>query len=147
MTLRPATLKDYEELVSMYKDLVYTVYHGMKVNDDIFLYGTVLEWFKKKRDIIVCETKDGDIAGFSLSFIEDIAIVEPYYMGDIAYVKPEYRKTRCAYLLYNNVVDYGKRIGLKVRAKAYVGNGNIDKVDKLQARFGTQQFTEFMTEN
>lgn len=147
MKLRPATLHDFEELVKMYKELVKTVYYDLKINEDIFLYGTVLEWFKKKRDIILCETDDGEVAGFTLSYIEDIAIVEPYYMGDIAYIKPQFRKSRAAYLLYNNVVDYGKRIGMKVQAKAFVGNGNQDKVDRLQSRFGNPQFIEYRTEN
>lgn len=147
MKLRPATLNDFEELVKMYKDLVYTIYCDLKINEDIFLYGTVLDWFRKRKDIILCETDEGEVAGFTLSYVEDITIVEPYYMGDIAYVKPQFRKSRAAYILYHDVVNRGRGAGLKVQAKAYVGNGNQDKVDRLQSRFGKPQFIEFRTEN
>lgn len=145
MILRPATLSDFQELVMMYKDLIKTIYHNMKLSDDIFFYGTVIEWFKQKKDIIVAE-KDGIIAGFSLAYIENLLIIEPYYFGDLAYVKPEFRKTKCAYLLYNNVVNYGKELGLKVEARAFIGNGNVDRIDKIQSRFGVPEFIHFRTE-
>ena len=107
-TLRQATLNDFEELVSMYKELIKIVYHNCKLSDDIFFYGAVIEWFRQKKDIIVAEV-DGKVAGFTLAYVENLQIIEPYYFGDIAYVKPEFRNTRAAYLLYNNVVTYGYR--------------------------------------
>lgn len=146
MNLRQATLGDYNDLVEMYKDLIKTVYHGMKISEDIFIHGVVLGWYQSKKDIVICETKEGKIAGFSLAYIEDIMIIEPYYKGDIAYVKPEYRKTKAAYLLYNGVVKTAKDIGMRVIASAYIGNGNAEKIDKIQSRFGTPQFIEFRTE-
>lgn len=145
MILRNATLADFTELVLMYKDLTKIVYHNLKINDDIFFYGTVIEWFRRKRDIVIADD-NGTIAGFTLAYVEDLQIVEPYYYGDIAYVKPEYRKGRCAYLLYNNVVNYGKELGLKVEAKAFIGNGNQNKVDKIQSKFGKPEFIHFRTE-
>lgn len=147
MKLRPAQLSDYTELVEMYKELSKAVYQGMKIGEDIFFYGVVVDWFKTQKDVVICETEDGEIAGFTLAYIEDLGIIEPYYYGDIAYVKPQYRKTKAAYKLYHNVVNYGKKQGLKVQAKAYVGGGNRDKVDKIQGRFGKPQFVEYITEN
>jgi len=145
MTIRKATTADYIEIVEMYKQLIQTVYHNMKIKDDIYFYGTVIEWYKANRDIVVAE-KDGVITGFTLAYVEDIAVIEPYYYGDIAYIKPEFRKTRAAYLLYNNVVNYGKELGLKVEARAFIGNGNENMVDKIQAKFGKQEFIHFRTE-
>lgn len=147
MKLRPAKLIDFTEIVSMYKALIEAVYEDMKTGEDIFFYGVVIDWYKSGKDLTVCESKDGEIVGFTLAYLEDIAVVEPYYYGDIAYIKPEFRKTRAAYLMYNNVVNYGQSLGLKVQAKAYVGGGNKDKVDRLQSRFGKPQFTEFRTEH
>jgi len=146
MTLRTASMKDYEELVSMYKELIKVVYEGMNIGEDIFFYGVVIDWFKQNKDIVVCENEAGDIVGFTLAYVEDIGVVEPYYFGDIAYVKPEYRKTKAAYLLYNNVIGWGKKLGYKVQAKAYVGGGNKEKVDRIQSKFGSPQFTEYRTE-
>lgn len=145
MKLRPAEMKDYTELVTMYKDLCSIVYHDMKLGDDIVFYATVVEWFKGTRDIVIAETDKGEIAGFTLAFIENIMIVEPYYFCDIAYVKPEFRKTRAAYMLYHNCVKYAKELGLRAHAKAFIGNGNKDQVDKIQGKFASPEFIEFRT--
>ena len=144
-TLRQATLNDFEELVGMYKELIKIVYHNCKLSDDIFFYGAVIEWFRQKKDIIVAEV-DGEVAGFTLAYVENLQIIEPYYFGDIAYVKPKFRKTRVAYLLYNNVVTYGRELGLKVEARAFIGNGNANKIDKIQSKFGVPEFIHFRTE-
>lgn len=145
MKLRKATTSDYVEIVKMYKELVETVYHNMRISDDIYFYGAVIEWYKADKDIVIAE-KDEEIAGFTLAYVENIGVVEPYYYGDIAYIKPKYRKTRAAYMLYNNVVNYGKELGLKVEARAFVGNGNKNNVDKIQSKFGKQEFIHFRTE-
>lgn len=143
MKLRPARLTDFEELVVMFTDLIATVYDGFKMNEPIFFYGTVSLWYHGNRDIIVCEKDDGTITGFSVSYVEDPSYIEPYYMGDIAYVKPEFRKGRTAYMLYNNVVDYAAQQGLPVIAKAFVSEENIDQVNKIQARWGKPRFVEY----
>lgn len=146
MKLRPAELSDYTELAKMYKELSRIVYFNFELKDDIYFYGIVMDWFKFEKNVVVCETDDGKIAGFTLAYVEDIGIIDPYYYGDVAYVKEEYRKTKAAYLLYNNVVKYGKSLGMKVIAKAFVGNGNKNRVDKIQEKFGKPVFIEFMTE-
>ena len=141
MKLRPARLDDYQEIVDMYKSLIETVYEGFEIGEDIFFYGTVQDWFKRKRDIIVSETDDGVITGFSVGYIDDIGIVKPYYFGDLAFVKEQHRKGRSAYLLYKNVVDYADQIGLPLVAKAFTG-GN-DKIEQIQSKFGEPFFMEF----
>lgn len=145
MRIRKAELTDFEEIVKMYKDLLAVVYEGLKISEDIFIYATVIDWYKSGKDIMVCETDDGDIAGFTLAYVENLMIIEPYYRGDIAYVKPEYRKTRAAYLMYHDVVNHGHSLGLKVESEAYVGNGNKESIDKIQSRFGEPQFIKYMT--
>ena len=143
MKLRPALLSDFEELVKMFTDLIETVYEGFRVNEPIFFYATVEKWYHAKKDIIVCENADGIITGFSVAYLEDAGFIEPYYMGDLAYVKPEFRKGRTAFMLYNNVVDYATQQGLPVIAKAYVSEENRDQVDKIQSRWGKPRFVEY----
>jgi len=138
--IRPAKLTDYNELVEMYKDLIDIVYEGFEKGEDIFFHGTVQQWFQNQRDVIVCE-KDGEITGFSLAYIEDLGFLKPYYFGDIAYVKPKYRKGRSAYLLYNNVVKYADQQNLSLVAKAFLGGDN--QVGKIQAKFGEPFFMEY----
>ena len=144
MKIRNAKLEDYSELVEMYKSLIDTVYEGFEKGEDIFFHGSVQGWFQDKKDIIICETDDGIIAGFSLSFIEDLGFLKPYLYGDILFVKESFRKGRTAHLLYNNVVNYADQIGLPLIAKAYIGNGGEDKVDKIQSKFGSPLFKEFV---
>ena len=143
MKLRPARLSDYEELVQMFKALIETVYDGFEIGEDIFMHGTVQQWFKDQKDIVICVTEDGEIAGFTLGYIEDIGIVHPYYFGDLAYVKPEYRRGRSAYMLYNNLVEYADGQGLPLMAKAFVSEENKDQVDRLQSRWGKPRFVEY----
>lgn len=145
ITLRPAVLADYEELVAMYKELLKVVYHGLEIGEDIFVHGAVQNWYQKNNDIVIAENEAGVITGFSSAYVEDIGVVQPYYYGDLLYIKEEFRKGRSAYLLYNNVVDYAKKKGLPVIAKAYVGNGNKEKINKIQERWGTAIFTEYTT--
>ncbi|WP_373069808.1 N-acetyltransferase family protein [Sulfurimonas sp.] len=144
MNIRQATTADFTELVEMFKDLIKTVYHSNQLKDDIFFHGAVMDWFRSGKDIVIAE-KDDEIAGFTLAYIQDLGYINPYYYGDIAYIKPHFRKTRAAYLLYNNVVNYAKQLGLEVEARAFVGNGNKNSVDKIQSKFGTPEFIHFKT--
>ena len=143
MKLRAGKLTDYEELVDMFKDLIVTVYDGFEIGEDIFMHGTVQQWFKDQKDIVICETEEGEITGFTLGYIEDIGIVHPYYFGDLAYVKPEFRSGRSAYMLYNNLVEYADGQRMPLMAKAFVSEENKDQVDKLQSRWGKPRFVEY----
>lgn len=145
MILRPAGLKDHEELVEMFTDLIKTIYKGFVIGEPFFFHRNVIAWFESRKDVVICEKEDGTIVGFSMAYIDDIGFIEPYYKGEIAYVKPEYRKTRAAYMLYNNVIEYAKKRNMKVISAAYVGDGNRDQVDKLQSRWGKPMFVEYTT--
>lgn len=145
MKIRLATISDHEVLVEMFSDLIKTIYKGFKIGEPFFFHRNVIAWFEKNNDVIICEKDDGTVAGFSMGYIEDIGFIEPYYKGEIAYVKPEFRKTRCAYMLYNNLAKYAEQQGLHIISSAYVGDGNQDQVDKLQSRWGKPMFVEYST--
>jgi len=147
MKLRTASPDDYIELVSMYKELIKIIYSDMKIGKDIFIYGAVQNWFQKNYDVIICEKDDGTITGFSMAYVTDVGIIEPYYMGELAYVLPEYRKSKAAYLLYTNVIKYADGQGLPVVAKGFVGDGSRDKVEQIQAKFGNLRFVEYHRNN
>lgn len=143
MKIRIATIDDYNELVEMYKNLLEIIYTDMQIGKDIFIHGAVQNWFRSNYDIIICEKDDGTTTGFSVAYVQDVGIIEPYYMGELAYVKPEFRNGRTAYLLYTNVLKYADNQGLPVVAKAFVGNGGRDKVEQIQAKFGECRFVEY----
>lgn len=134
MNIRKFELRDFEEVVEMYRLLTCEIYPDRQIGSKYFFYRAVMSWIDSGKDIIVCE-KDKDIIGFTMSGIDQCGgITEQVYSGEIAYVKEDYRKTRAAYLLYHNVSDYATEQGLRLIANAYLG-GN-DKVDKIQKKLG-----------
>jgi len=147
MKLRKAELDDYNELFVMYKELIKIIYSDMKIGKDIFIHGAVQNWMKSNYDVIICEKDSGEITGFSMAYKQDVGIIEPYYMGELSFVKPEYRKGRSAYLLYTNVVKYADSQNLPLVAKGFVGDGSKDRVDKIQSKFGKLRFVEYHRNN
>lgn len=142
MMLRPFFLSDYEAVVDMYYDFTREVFTERKIGYKYFFYKTVQEWIKKGNDIVLVTTDDGEIVGFSMAFYDDFGgLTEPFYNGEIAYVKPEYRKSKAAYLLYNNVVEVAKERNLLIVANGRVENG-IDKMIKKHYK-ATPMFINF----
>lgn len=134
MKLRKFELCDYEEVVTMYQDLTKEIYFDRTIGEKYFFYRSVSSWIDSGKDIIVCE-KDGQLLGFTLGFVDNCGgITNAVYSGEIAFVKPEYRKTRAAYLLYHNVSDYANEQGLTLIANAFLAGEN--KVDKIQKKLG-----------
>ena len=129
-TLRRMLLPDFEEVVDMYYNFTSDVYPERSIGERYFFYKEVMSWINNKRDVIIVE-KDGTIVGFSLSYVDyNNGLTNPFYNGVIAYVKPEYRKTRAAYLLYKNMSDYAHENGLTVTANGLVTNGVSKMIGK-----------------
>jgi hypothetical protein len=147
MRIRVATLDDFEDVTKMYKELIKTVYKGFEIKEDIFFYATVTGWYDRQYSIMVSEKDDGTLTGFSMCHIEDIKFIEPYIKGELAYVKPEYRKGRSAYLLYNNIVELAKNMNLPLISSGFIGGGEVDKIDRIMSKFGQPLFKEFVRFN
>lgn len=129
MNLRRFKPEDFEDVVSMYHSFVSEIYPNRKINPKYFFYRKVQEWVSTGKDIIVC-TKDDELVGFSMAYRDDTSgLTEEVYCGDIAYVKPDYRKSRAAYMMYNNMHKYAMELGLKITANGRVENG-IDEMIK-----------------
>ena len=130
MTLHKFTFDDYEDVVDMYYNFTKDVYPDRKIGYRYFFYKEVMKWVNLSNHIIVA--KKGDIAvGFSLSYVDENAgLTNTIYNGVIAYVKPEYRKTKAAYMLYKNVSSKAKEIGLTLMANGLVTNGVSDMIEK-----------------
>ena len=128
MNLRRITLEDFEEVVQMYYDFTVEVFGSQrKISPKYFYYKAVIDWINSSKDVIIAE-KDSTIVGFSMAYVDDFGgLTEPVYNGEIAYVKPEYRKTRAGYMLYKNVVAYADEIKMTLVANGRVDNG-VDKM-------------------
>lgn len=141
MTLRPFFLQDYEAVVDMYYDFTKEVFTERRIGTKYFFYKTITDWIQKGRDIVLVEHND-EIIGFSMAYYDDFGgLTEPFYNGEIAYVKPEYRKSKAAYLLYNNVVEVAKEKNLLLVANGRIENG-IDTMIKKHFK-ATPMFINF----
>jgi len=130
MKLRKFTIEDYEPVVDMYYEFTKEVYPDRKIGPKYFFYTMVSSWINSSKDIVLA-VKGKDIVGFTMSFIEDNSgITEPIYFGELAYVRPEHRKTRAGYLLYNNVSNYAKENNLTLVANGLATNGVSDMIRK-----------------
>ena len=130
MVLRKMSLKDYEEVVDMYYNFTKDVYPDRKIGERYFFYKEVMSWINNSRDVILVK-KDDITVGFSLSYVDmNGGMTEKIYNGVIAYVKPEYRKTRAAYMLYKNISEYAKDKELTLVANGLATNGVSNMIKK-----------------
>ena len=129
MKLREFRLDDYEEIVNMYYDFNTEVYGSFrKIGSKYFYYKIVQDWINTNRHIIVSVDKTNTITGFSLCYIDNFnGLTETIYNCEICYVKPSYRNTRAAYLLYNNGYNKAKELGLNIYTSGRIEN-NVDKL-------------------
>ena len=128
MRLRKFTIKDYEVLVDMFYNFTCEIYSNRAIGTKYAFYKLVDSWIEKKHDIVFAVNNSEDIVGFTVAYIDhNNGITEPVYLGDIAYVKPEYRKTRASYMLYKNVYEYSKELNMKIVSNSRIENG-IDKM-------------------
>ena len=136
ITLDKFKLSDYEELVDMYYEFNKDVYQNRKIGDKYFFYKAVMKWINQDADIVL--SRDGDIVtGFSMCYKDMFGgLTETIYQCDLCYVKPAYRKSRSAYMLYNNAYEYAKELGLKICASGRVENG-VDKM--MMKHFGLEK--------
>jgi GNAT superfamily N-acetyltransferase len=127
--LKKFELSDYEELVDMFYEFTKECYPERKIGLKYRFYERVNQWIDNKYDIIL-GAKDDKIVGFSMAYIDNSGLTENVYVGEIAYVKPEFRKGRITYMLYSNVVQYAKELGLTLVSNSRISNGVDNMIKK-----------------
>jgi len=111
-TLEQPQPDDIPVLVDMYQDLLTHAYPDRELASKLTLYKIVLSWFNDD-DRIRVVIKDNMIVGFSLARFENAGgATEMVINADITYIYAPFRKTKAAFLLYNDLVDYAKRCNL-----------------------------------
>jgi len=130
MTLTKMGFEHFEDVVEMYYDFTKDVYPDRKIGEKYFFYKEVMAWINSSNHVIVVE-KDGKSIGFSMSKVDDNSgLTETIYNGIIAYVKPDYRKTRAGYLLYKNVSNCAYEKNLTLTANGLVTNNVSGMIKK-----------------
>lgn len=129
MRLVEFSMDYYEDVVDMFYDFNIELFSKYrKIGYKYFYYKAVMNWINDKKHIIICIDKYNNPIGFSLAYIDDNSgLTERYYNGEIAYVKPAYRKGKASYLLYKNVVAMSVQLGLNLNSNGRIENG-IDKM-------------------
>jgi GNAT superfamily N-acetyltransferase len=102
-----------------------------RVNPKYFFHKEVQRWIEEGKDIVLAISDNGDVVGYSMAFVDkNQFLTEAVYNGEMAYVYPEYRKTRAAFMLYKNVVEYAKEQNLNLVANGRVENGVDAMIEK-----------------
>lgn len=127
INIRQFMIPDFEEVVNMYYDFTKEVYPERDIGEKYFFYKKVIEWINDSYDVVLAYNEK-EIVGFTMCY-QDMCngLTEPIYQCELAYIKPEYRKTRTAYLLYNNAYEYAKQLGMQISSNGRVENG-VDKM-------------------
>jgi len=129
--IRPYQESDFIEVVLMYKALLLEVYPNHTVKAAQNMAKLVLAWIDFNYDIMVTH-KDGYLTGFSLGIVDSMGgVVEDYYLCEIIYVKPEYRKSRSAYLHYHTMIEYAKSQNWILGGNASASTASADIAEKI----------------
>ena len=141
MTLHKFTLDEYEEVVDMYYEFTKEVYINRKIGSKYFFYKNVINWINTNKDVIIAKNNN-DITGFSMSYTDNSSgTLDTIYQTIIVYVKPEYRKSRAAYLMYKNVSDLANEKKISHASTGSIVTGGADIIEK---HFGCKKvFTIF----
>lgn len=133
MNIRPAEGNDIPELVQMYRSLLVIAYPQRRIAPTEVLYGLVVQWFKNKDTITIVYNDDG-LVGFTLmNFNNAGGSTETVIDAEISYVKPQYRKSRAAYLLYKEGLKYAVHMGMGV-----MSTSNPDSAPIMKKRYNAE---------
>ncbi len=141
MKLRTFELKDLDEVTKMFIALIDIIYPKHQKGEYNQFLQTVKSWIISKKDIFIVETDEGEIAAFSLSYIEEYKFIQPFYYGDSLYVKKRYRKSKASYLLYANILQIAEEKKLPIHAKGFTSTDASGILEKL---LGEPSFIEFI---
>lgn len=132
MYLRKFQLEDFEELVDMLYAFTKETNEGLKLNPKYFYYKQVIFMINSKNnDVVLAVNKDGIICGFSYCRLDTMDnLLEAFYNCEYCYVKPEFRKTRAAYMLYKNSYKYAIEKKLTLRVSGRIENGVAKMIEK-----------------
>lgn len=139
VTIRAYNPNDFEEIVDMYYKMIHEVYPHRQFKSKQYFYRNVMRWLDLNYDIMITE-KDGVITGFCMCYYDSMGgICDDFYQAECVYVKPEYRKTKSAYLMYHSVMIYADKMGLLISTNA----AETTESHKISDKFGLKLFSHY----
>lgn len=102
MKLRSCLIHEQITVAAMYREMIKEVYPTRKIGDPEAFAAKALEWFTDPQMEIYVTDTDGVISGFSASCVDRCeGLTSPIYNVMAVYVKPKFRNSKSAYMLYN----------------------------------------------
>lgn len=130
---------DFLEIINMYHALLHEVYPNRNIKPIQYACRNVLNWIDWNYDIMVTYKGD-EITGFSLCYMDSMGgVVDDFYQGEIVYIKPEYRKGRSAYLIYNTAMNIADKLGVILSTNA----SDITESSHISKKLGQPLYTQF----
>lgn len=137
--VREYQTKDFEEVVNMYYKMVHDVYPNRQFKSKQFFYKNVINWIDNNYDIMITED-NGIITGFAMCYEDNMGgICKPFYTAECVYIKPEYRKGRSAYLMYQSAMIFADNMDYIISTNA----SEVTESHNLASKFGTKIFTQY----
>ncbi|MDR1976520.1 MAG: GNAT family N-acetyltransferase [Campylobacteraceae bacterium] len=133
----------YNEVAVMFRDLIKEILPTIASDSGADYGSEVTDWYEKSKDIYLVIADNEDIAGFYMGAVYK-GFCKPHYVAEHCYVKPRYRNTKAAYLLYNKGAQRAKELGLTLITNAYLLGNN--KVDSIVSKFAKPLFTQYIRE-
>ncbi|MDR3178404.1 MAG: GNAT family N-acetyltransferase [Campylobacteraceae bacterium] len=124
-----------KELVIMFENLIKEVYGSLagdikdryKEEVENWIYSTYLNLFLAYND-------KNEVIGFAVGEYVENSFCVKHYIGLHCYVKPMFRKTRAAYLLYKAIIDRADKYNLPILVNAFQLNDTKTIMKKLTDR-------------
>jgi GNAT superfamily N-acetyltransferase len=131
---------EISQLIFMFYSLIFETFEDIALSDMSEYVEEIMYW-KKRGDTYITLNDEDEITGFIYGYVVPKSFTKSQYIGEYAYVKPEFRKGKSAYLLYNKIVDRAHELRLPIFGKAYLSDNNVDKI--LNKFADKKVFTEY----
>ena len=122
-----------KEITLMYMSLIKIVYPDRIHSAETVYKGIVLRWLVQQQRVSIIE-KENEIIGFSVIGWHNVGGATDWYLdAEISFVKEEYRKSRAAYIMYKDGIDYAISEGLGI-----MSTSNPDSSPIIQKRYNSK---------
>jgi hypothetical protein len=132
---------EVSEVANMFKSYIYELYPLLAIDNNEAYINEVKAW---QNDYTYIAYDGNNIVGFFYAYIADALYCKSFLSAMHCYVKPNYRNSKAAYLLYNEIIELSQELKLTVIGNAYILGSN--KVDSILTKFGKPLYMQFIKE-
>jgi GNAT superfamily N-acetyltransferase len=124
-----------QELITMFESLIKEVYGSLAGDIKDRYEKEVKNWIDSSYiNLFLAYNDKNEVIGFAVGEYVEKSFCVKHYIGLHCYVKPIFRKTRAAYLLYKAIIDRADNYNLPILVNAYQQNETKSIMKKLTDR-------------